>query len=139
MSNVRRYDYWKNQNSFKKLKKILLSSIKAKASSTKEYIVSFNKVIKSGWDKYDNAMILLLRLLDNFHLNTIAIAGFDGYSKSNDYSLPDLEVAVVHDNPTEVNLEIKDMLDEYFKNRKQETPIFLLTTSEFADCFPQKS
>lgn len=137
MSNVRRYDYWKNQNSFRHGEKILLSSIKRTADDNKEHVVSFSKVIKCGWDKYDNAMILLLRLLDYFNPRSVAIAGFDGYSKGNDYISSDLEVAAVHDNPTELNLEIKDMLDEYFANRRQKTPFFTITSSRFSECFPK--
>ena len=140
MSNVRRYNYWCNSAKFTRTKKILTSNIHVDTrQDEKEIIVSFAKLVKCGWEHLDNSMLLLLRLLDMISVESINIAGFDGYSYNADgslnYASKYLELSNVKDNPLELNDEIKNMLEDYRETRKRDVPIRFVTDSRFAEIF----
>ena len=140
MSNVRRYNYWTNSDKFIQAKKILTSNIHIDGGKDeKEIIVSFAKLVKCGWEHLDNSMLLLLRLLDMISVESINIAGFDGYSYNADgslnYASKYLELSNVKDNPLELNDEIKNMLEDYRETRKRDVPIRFVTDSRFAEIF----
>lgn len=139
MSNVKRYNYWKNNRAFDKQNKIIVSNIKQDTQNELEIIVSFRKLIKCGWEHMDNSTIMLLRLLDFFDVKTIAIAGFDGYdygvNNKVNYATIDLELSNVRNCPMKLNDEISSMLFDYIETRKQSTPISFITASRFEKCF----
>lgn len=134
ISNARRYNYWKNITEFVDANKIVTSNLKAEKTSDNEIIVSFNKLIKCGWDHVDNSSLMLLRLLDECDVKSIGIAGMDGYSyeKSKNYASVDLELANVRENPAELNDEIELMLKDYCETRKSSCTIAFITTSRFS-------
>lgn len=131
MSNSRRYSYWKNKPQFIHNKKIIASNLKQKAQNDKEIIVSFNKLIKCGFEYVDNSTMLVLRLLDMFDIKSIAIAGFDGYDNCENYAQPDMELSNVSENPMKLNEQISNMLDDYFATRVRKNPIKFITASRF--------
>lgn len=135
MSNTRRYNYWKNDERFINTRKIITSNLKTEPEDEKEYVVSFNKLIKCGWTHVDNSSLMLLRLLDNFNVKSIGIAGLDGYSFGGDntknYASDELELSNVRENPSELNDEIESMMDDYRNTRKENSPIVFVTTSRF--------
>lgn len=136
MSNYRRYSYWKHDPSFSYQKKIIASNIKQDADSPNELIVSFNKLIKCGWEHIDNSTLMFLRLLDTFELNSITIAGFDGYCYENNtvlnYATSELELSNVRDDPKSLNTEISAMLSDFINTRKHTCKISFLTESRFS-------
>ena len=139
MSNVRRYNYWKDKKLFISKKKIITSNIKVEKENESEYIISFNNLVKCGWNHIDNSTLMLLRLLDKLEVGSIAIAGFDGYSFDGDiisnYASKELELSNVVDNPTELNKEIYSMLEDYNETRKSKITIKFITESRFAEIF----
>lgn len=139
MSNARRYNYWKNCREYVPLKKIIVSNIKQRADDSTEYIISFNKLVKCGWNHMDNSTIMLLRLLDMFELHSVAIAGFDGFSYgSNDilnYANTDLEISYVKENAYSLNDEIASMLKDFIETRNKKYSISFITESRFEKCF----
>lgn len=138
MSNVRRYSSMKRDRRFEECKKIITSNIKRKASNN-EIVISFNKLIKCGWNNLDNSSIMLLRLLDRFNLNSIAIAGFDGYNVNINcnYATDMLELSNVRENPLELNEEIYSMLQDFKATRTHDTSIKFITASRFAGIFEE--
>jgi 4-hydroxy 2-oxovalerate aldolase len=133
LSNVKRYAYLKNISYFDKIKKIYTSNINI-IPSDKDIVVSFTRLVKCGWEHLDNSAILLLRLLDNFSIKSIGIAGLDGYNNKADksnYARPDLELSDSYENPAIINQEIQRMLDDYLKNRKSNCEIKFITQSRF--------
>lgn len=138
MSNIRRYEYWKNSERYLEKKRIVLSSIKTGPDSADEYIISFNNLVKCGWKHMDNALILLLRLLDRFDVESIAVAGFDGYSFGKDYGSTEMELSTVHENPIEINREITEMICDYMKTRARKVEVRTITTSRFSSCFQEE-
>ena len=83
-------------------------------------------------------MILLLRLMDNFDLQSIAIAGFDGYAhgaiQTANYASSELELSNINGDPKQINQEIASMLADYRDTRSKNTPIKFITTSRFSNC-----
>ena len=104
-------------------------------------IISFNELVKCGWNNLDNSTIMLLRLLDRFDVKTIAIAGFDGYDLdvTPNYASDNLELSNVRNNPIELNEEIASMLEDYKKTRKYNVPIEFITQSRFSKIFEKCS
>lgn len=134
ISNIRRYNYWKNKKEYKTIKKITGSNIKHKTTDSNEYIVSFNNLIKCGWEHVDNSTLMLLRLLDMFELKKISIAGFDGYNyvkNGNNYASDDLELSNVFEDPSYLNEEIASMLKDYSETRTKNIPVVFITQSRF--------
>lgn len=136
ISNARRYNYWKNINEFIDAKKIITSNLKSEKTEENEIIVSFNKLIKCGWNHVDNSSLMLLRLLDMCDVRSIGIAGMDGYTfeKSQNYASVDLELANVRENPAELNDEIELMLKDYVETRISTCNIEFITDSRFENC-----
>ena len=100
-------------------------------------MISFVKLVKCGWEHLDNSTIMLLRLLDILGVSKISIAGFDGYSYTeNNYATKSLELSSLHDDPTEMNKELEEMLTDYQQTRvHQDTEICFITPSRFESCF----
>ena len=137
LSNVRRYQYWKNNTEFQKQKKILTSNVLAEEEAGEtEYVVSFHRLVKCGWENLDNSTLMLLRLLDALDAGSIAIAGLDGYSNNADgslnYATKYLELSNVKENPMELNREIASMLTDYMKTKKSDAPVRFITPSRFS-------
>ncbi|WP_308692789.1 aldolase catalytic domain-containing protein [uncultured Treponema sp.] len=133
ISNARRYNYWKNIKEFAEANKIVTSNLKSEKTADNEIIVSFNRLIKCGWDHVDNSSLMLLRLLDICEVKSIGIAGMDGYSYSDkqNYASADLELANVRVNSAELNDEIELMLKDYCETRKSSCKIEFVTESRF--------
>ncbi|GAA6377204.1 aldolase catalytic domain-containing protein [Firmicutes bacterium i23-0019-B6] len=129
-----RYEYAKNSYSdiFESCQKILLSSVKNSADEG-EHIINFSKVVKTGWEHFDNAVIYCLRLLDKLEITEVAIAGFDefkeGYNSS--YSDPFLPTVNSTVDYKKINKEIKEMLDDFKLTNSSNMNVKLITTSEF--------
>lgn len=142
MSNAKRYEYWKNNMDFVQANKIVTSNLEVEPDE-KTWVVSFQKLVKCGWEHLDNSTVLLLRLLDLLQVKSIAIAGFDGYSYTNqnkrNYASPYLELSSAGMNPIQWNQEISDMLIDYNHTRRnKETEIRFVTPSRFEECFEVK-
>ncbi|WP_181882563.1 MULTISPECIES: aldolase catalytic domain-containing protein [unclassified Helicobacter] len=131
MSNIKRYEYWENDLEFQKYPKILLSNIKQEDTKPNNFIIDINRVIKQGWNNLDNSVILLLRLLDMFPINSIGLAGFDGYSLTENYFDEELEVQVSSTKVLQLNQEIKSMFEDYIRTRNSDFPIEFITESQF--------
>lgn len=58
---------------------IILSSNIKSVGDTNELIVNYSSLIKYGWVNLDSSAILLFRLLQRCRVNTIYVAGLDGY------------------------------------------------------------
>lgn len=138
ISNVKRYQYWSTSPEFAAARKILASNVIDSAEADENtVIVSFNRLIKCGWEHLDNSTIMLLRLMDLLNIKSIAIAGLDGYSSNADgslnYASKFLELSNVKENPMELNEEIASMLSDYMKTRVNKVPVRFITPSRFSE------
>lgn len=140
MSNVKRYQYWKNNENFIVANKILTSNIQEKETGENTITISFTSLIKCGWEHFDNSTVMLLRLLDRIHVSSVSIAGFDGYDyigvEKFNYASRYLELLSAANNPVLINTEISEMLADYISTRKHtETPVKFITPSRFEKIF----
>ena len=80
--NPARYEYAANANpeQFAATPKILLSCIKHTPAED-ELIISYDHAVRRGWRCFDNAVICCLRLMDLLGVESVALAGFDGFKK----------------------------------------------------------
>lgn len=132
--NAVRYDYAREAypQKFYSTKRILLSNIKTEADMN-EVIVNFNRVIKRGWEHFDNAVINLLRLLDKLHVSDVVIAGFDGFKHRYNESYADISLPTLNpDNRwDELNNEIDDMFQDFKASAQKNMNIKFITDSIF--------
>lgn len=132
LMNIVRYNYAKEvyPKIFSNTKKILLSNIKTKSDDT-ELIVNFNRVIKRGYEHFDNAVINVLRLLDKLHVKNVSIAGFDGFKNKYNESYADISLPTL--NPDNKWDELNEEIDEMFQNFENSAKIEInfLTDSIF--------
>ena len=133
-TNNVRYEYARDSypRTFASLRKILLSNIKTKGADD-ELIVNFNLVIKRGWEHFDNAVILALRLLNKLNARDVYLAGFDGFKTSYNESYADDSLPTLNpDNKwDELNDEIKGMYKELYDSVKDRMNVVFLTDSIF--------
>ena len=133
-SNKVRYNYAKEiyPNLFNRHHRIVASNIKI-IPEANESIVNYNLLIKRGWEHFDNSGIMCLRLLNKVHAKEVVLAGFDGFDDdvSNSYA----DKSLPHINPgkawSELNSEIKDMLQDFMNSTKEYMNIRFLTKSRF--------
>ncbi|MFL0165446.1 aldolase catalytic domain-containing protein [Candidatus Clostridium helianthi] len=135
-SNRQRYNYWKHDSRYKRYKKIITSNI-SKNTIEDEISVDFGKLVKCGWEQLDNSGILLLRLLDLFNVNSIALAGFDGYNNAyyDNYARQELERKLDFISSENANRELLSMLEEYKATRQSKCKISFITPSKFQEVF----
>ena len=132
--NASRYEYAASayKEKFITTKHIVLSNIKTEASDN-EAILNFNRAIKRGWPHFDNAVICCLRLMNQLSIKNIAIAGFDGFKTKYNESYSDEALPTLNpDNKwDELNVEIKDMFDDFVKTTEGKIKINFITDSIF--------
>ena len=136
MMNKIRYDYAKDiyPEKFEDTRKILLSNVKSTADDN-EIIINFNRVIKRGWEHFDNAVINCLRLLDSLGVSNVLIAGFDGFKHKYNESYADEALPTLNPNNDwdSLNKEIKDMFNDFVTTKNTKMDIEFVTESIFED------
>ena len=136
ISNVSRYSYWKNDPHFAATRKIITSNLKSRDDNS-TVIISYQRLIKCGWENMENATILFLRLLDIIGVADIAIAGFDGYeydsNSHKNYAQTNLELNEAFLKASTVNREIREMLADFFATRKGNAIVHFITPSRYSD------
>jgi 4-hydroxy 2-oxovalerate aldolase len=135
LSNIRRYEQMNHLTEFSNIPKIYTSNIGQDIIQPKDYVISFVKLVKCGWEYLDNSVIMLLRLLDLLQIESIGIAGLDGYDypaeNDSNYISKEQEPLDAIKNPMFINKEIAEMLADYIKTRTNKCPISFVTHSRF--------
>ena len=129
-----RYDYARNAypQQFKSVKKVLLSNIKT-VGAEDEIIINFNRVVKKGWEYLDNAVINCLRLLNQLHVDNVAIAGFDEFGDHYNESYADPALPTVNPDGDwdKLNKEVMEMFVDFKKTVGNTMKIEFVTDSKF--------
>lgn len=88
-------------------------------------------MIKRGWQHFDNSLITCLRLLNKLHIGQVVLAGFDGFKNeyAESYADPTLPTLNPDNKWDELNIEIKDMFDDFKKMTKGTMDIKFITDS----------
>lgn len=129
ISNAKRYKSWNYDLSSTPC--IMTSNIKTVADKDYEFIVSLRRLIKCGWENMDNSLILLLRLLNELDVESIGIAGFDGYELNHNYAIESMEYHITTNDVIRINSELEDMFVDFLKNKKKELKVEFITKSRF--------
>ena len=131
-----RYSYAKEvyADEFKNTKRIITSNIKTTADYN-ESVINFNLLVKRGWEHFDNAGIVCLRLLNKLQVARVALAGFDGFESSYDESYADSSLPHIVPGKTwsELNEEIRDMLCDFRQMTAGCMDIAFITESKYQD------
>lgn len=129
-----RYDYAKNAypQQFNKVRKILLSNIKTEGEDN-EIIINFNRVVKRGWEYLDNAVINCLRMLNQLHVENVAIAGFDEFGDhyNDSYADPSLPTVNPDGDWDKLNKEVLEMFVDFKETVGDAMNIEFVTNSKF--------
>lgn len=129
-----RYDYSKSVYSdlFSKTKRILLSNITAE-NDDNNIVINFNRVVKRGWDYFDNAVINCLRLMSILNVKDVAIAGFDEFKERYNETYADSSLPTANSNAdyNKLNAEILDMFKDFKKTVGNSMNIEFITESIF--------
>ena len=133
-TNIVRYEYAMTAypDRLNQAKRILLSNIKTEGRED-ELIVNFNMVIKRGWEHFDNAVILCLRLLNKLNVKNVYLAGFDGFKTYYNESYSDTSLPTLNPDGKweELNEEIKDMFRDLRRSLEGKMDIQFITESIF--------
>ncbi len=134
--NPARYEYacGCHPDQMRLTRKILLSNIKTDPAEN-EVIINYNTVIKRGWEHFDNAVIITLRLLNKVSAKDVYIAGFDGFKTEYNKSYADAHLPSLNpDNKwEELNAEIKGMYNDLKNSVSKKMNIKFITPSCFDD------
>lgn len=128
--NEKRYDRDSAKNQGKKV--IITSNIHTEDQGN--IVVNYDGLINRGYQYFENSTIMLLNLLKKVEAKKISIAGFDGFDKSLKSNYADDSFQNVrHLNEFDtLNIEISEMLEEYYKTMKEKCEITFITPSRFA-------
>lgn len=127
-SDVVDYTFFSNQKRYKQYKRrlhgrenshrVILTSNIREADEQGKYIVDYRTLAERGWTNFDNATILLLRLLLDMSVGSIAIAGFDGMRDGKP-------------NFAEERLEMKHTQRDYYRDNTEISMMFSRLRSTF--------
>lgn len=110
MSNAKRYVQLASQiNRLDKTTKLIATSNVTKAKGTFDYILQYSKLLDGQAMIADNPMIMLIRLLSELKVKSIACAGFDGFITlpQQNYVNPNMEYSFSSEKAVEINRDVE--------------------------------
>lgn len=132
ISNVKRYEQVSAETNGDPIgSKVILTSNITPAQLCADHIVDFSQLVTNdNGMNYDNSMLMLIKLLCQMNVKSIALAGFDGYQQgSGNYYKSDLEFSNSNysDNCDEKNRSVAEMLSQL----RQHIEIEFITESKY--------
>lgn len=126
--NQKRYAMLKEQRQGRKV--IVSSNVH---SDGEDIVVNYHSLINRGYKYFENSTIMLLNLLKRIEVNSIAIAGFDGFDteKKNNYIDGFYQNDRHIDEFVQLNEEIGDMLTGISETLEGKCEIHMITPSMF--------
>ena len=108
LSNSKRYVAQATKISKKNVKLIATSNV-TKAEGHFDYVFSYSKLLDEDALIADNPMIMLIKLLDKMKVESIGLAGFDGYEKTAlpNYINANMEHSFSKELAQEINEDVK--------------------------------
>lgn len=126
LSNSKRYVAQATKISHKDVKLIATSNV-TKAEGCFDYVFSYSKLLDEDALIADNPMIMLIKLLKDMKIESIALAGFDGYEKTAvpNYINANMEHTFSKELANEINEDVKKSLAKLNLKR----PLCYITSS----------
>lgn len=107
---------------------IIATSNVTKTNGNFKYILNYSSLIDNNTDIIDNSLVMLLRFLEMLSIKSVALAGFDGYSKRTDnYFNVSREYSYVKEKADYLNNYVKDFL----KNNSETIYCEFITDSKY--------
>lgn len=98
---------------------IIATSNVTKTSGDFDYVLNYSSLIDKNTEIIDNSLVMLLKAMGIFEVKNISLAGFDGYSKSEDnYYDISREYSFVKDKSEYFNKYVRDYLTSINKKLK---------------------
>ncbi len=126
LSNSKRYVAQATKISKKDVKLIATSNV-TKAEGHFDYVFSYSKLLDEEALIADNPMIMLIKLLRDMKVKSVALAGFDGYEKT---ALPNyINANMEHTFSKELAQEINEDVRMGMEKLKLNIPVKYVTSS----------
>ena len=129
-----RYQYAREKypEKFARIPKIMTSNIKISGNDD-EYVVNYNLLVKLGWIFFDDSMIMFLRLLERLDNLEVYLAGFDGFSLSENFNYADpfLQGELDRQKRETLNADIASMLQDVVREAGNRLKLKFLTPSMY--------
>ncbi len=133
-SSTVRYTYAKEAypDLFCRYPKILSSNIKTEGAQD-ERVIHYHRLVKRGWEHFDNAGMMCLRLLDKLGAAHVALAGFDGFADGHEKSYADPSLPRIDPGKKweALNEEIKEMFADFQQSVAGVMELEFLTESKY--------
>ena len=132
------YAHEKSPDKFTEVPKILTSNIKT-AGNADEFIVNYNLLVKLGWIFFDDSMIMFLRLLEKLESQEVYLAGFDGFSLTENFNYADpfLQGELDRQKRETLNSDIASMLQDVVRGAGNRLKLKFLTPSIYSTTLPE--
>lgn len=131
--STKRYNKFKDQRKNERV--IVVSNVDRYAET--DYVVNYESLIERDNEEFDNTMIMLLNLLRRLNINKMAVAGFDGYTQSEEghYFNTVFEEKRFEEKYEQITINMRNMLKQYAKGLETLRDIEFLTPSQYSDIF----
>lgn len=130
VSNAKRYVQLSSQlNQIDTRIKLIATSNVTKSKGTFDYTLQYGELLDEKAKMVDNPLIMLIKILKNMGLESIALAGFDGYTTApkSDYVNPNMEYSF----STERAIEINEDVEKSLLRLRCKTPIQFITSTKY--------
>ncbi|MCR4650580.1 MAG: aldolase catalytic domain-containing protein [Lachnospiraceae bacterium] len=113
LSNAKRYVQQATELATKTDIKLIATSNVTRAKGDFDYVFSYSDLLDEEALIVDNPMIMLIRLLNDMKVGNIALAGFDGYEKTElpNYVNANMEHTFSKEKANEINLDVRSSLN----------------------------
>lgn len=128
ISNAKRYvQISSNLNALEDRPVVIATSNVTSAGKTFPYNLNYSDLLDEEAMIVDNPMIMFMRLLIELQIESLALAGFDGYveSESANYVNPNMEHSFSHEKAVDINKDVVKSMQRLALNY----PYFYLTES----------
>lgn len=128
ISNAKRYVQISSKlNALEHKPVVIATSNVTSAGKTFPYNLNYSDLLDEEAMIVDNPMIMFMRLLTELQIESLALAGFDGYveSESANYVNPNMEQSLSHEKAADINKDVVKSIQRLALNY----PYFYLTES----------
>lgn len=128
VGNSKRYSLLSSSCSVKKQLKIIASSNVSSLDGEFDYILNFDRLADENKLLFDNALVMMLKVLNEANINRLFLAGFDGFSRTMANYYNDF---MSFDGEPERLEQVTDLIRERIAEFRKIYPIEFVTNSYY--------
>jgi 4-hydroxy 2-oxovalerate aldolase len=121
-----------------KVKLILTSNVRVEDLALEALVINYDTLItRKKWKYFDNAIILLFRLLQVLQVKKVFFAGVDGFSSDNNYAFNNefLDTNISKGEAAIITAEVVDMFKDIIAKSPRKNFIEFITPSFYEVCY----